>query len=346
MNRFVLRLKICLRARTAGICYIISAIVMMALLLSLDSAGEERSAIPVGLVINDESPEAEALAVSMQDTPSMYVSIGTLDEMNEQLLDGLINCIFVIEEGFGEKIRMGYPDEIVTVISGEDDKISVILSDITGGKMLYDICVNKGYRAYSSLGEKSTMTKQQYFDYIDSIRDDPIYKFSFDIKYEDVASKKIEEKEVTNGMIYKQMIAGMMAMLLCLMAFVSCNCFCLEYENGVAYRLKELPGNKLPSEVMDFLGIFVYTLPLGLVSGFLFSDIKGILYSLVYLFIMCVVCTLVSKGIKKTESYQIAGAVLVIGLGVLGFVSVFSGIIGGPEFLKYTPNAIYIDLLV
>ena len=56
MSRFVLRLKICLKDRTAGICYLISAIVMLALLLSLDSAGEERSAIPVGVVVNDDSP--------------------------------------------------------------------------------------------------------------------------------------------------------------------------------------------------------------------------------------------------------------------------------------------------
>ena len=346
MSRFILRLKICLKDLTAGICYVISAIVMLALLLSLDSAGEERSAIPVGLVVNDDSAEAKALVKSMQETPSIYVTVGTLDELNEQLLDGLLNCIFVIDEDFGSRIRMGNPDEVITVISGEDDRMSVILSDITGGKMLYTICVNKAYRTYAGLGEKSTKTRDEYFAYIDSIREDPVFAFSFDIEYENVSTKKIEEKEVTNGMIYKQMIAGMLAMLLCLMAFVSCNCFCLEFEKGVAYRLKELPGNRIPREVMDFLGIFVYTLPLGLVSGFLFSDIKGVLYSLIYLFIMCMFCTIVSKLIKKTESYQIAGAVLVIGLGVLGFVSVFSGIIGGPEFLKYTPNAIYINLLV
>ncbi|MBO4781812.1 MAG: hypothetical protein J5522_05400, partial [Lachnospiraceae bacterium] len=60
----------------------------------------------------------------------------------------------------------------------------------------------------------------------------------------------------------------------------------------------------------------------------------------------CALCTFISKTAKKTESYQLVGAVLVIGLGILGFVSVFAGIIGGPDFLKYTPNAIYIDLLV
>ena len=51
MSRFILRLKICLKDRTAGICYLISSIVVLALLLGLESAGEERSSIPVGLVM-------------------------------------------------------------------------------------------------------------------------------------------------------------------------------------------------------------------------------------------------------------------------------------------------------
>ncbi len=346
MSRFVLRLKICLKDRTAGICYLISAIVMLALLLSLDSAGEERSAIPVGVVVNDDSPEARNFVEGMKNTPSVYVNEGSLEELKEKLLDGLLNCIFVIDEGFGEKIRMGFPDEIITVISGEDDRMSVILSDITAGNMIYDICVNKTYKAYLALGAENKKSRDEFMKSMDKEKEDSSYDFTFDVKYENVSSKKLEEKQITNGMIYKQMIAGMLAMLLCLIAFVSCNCFCLEYESGIATRLKELPGKRVSFEIMDFLGIFVYTLPLSLVAGFLLSDIKGVICSIVYLLVMCILCTFVSKLIKRTESYQIAGAVLVIGLGVLGFVSVFSGIIGGPEFLKYTPNAFYINLLV
>ena len=346
MNRFVLRLKIALRDRTAGICYLVSAVVILALLMGLDSAGEERSAIPIGLAVHDDSSEAEKFVTGLKNTPAVYVTEGEVDELKERLLDGLINCIFVVDEGFGEKIRQGFPDEIITVISGEDDRMSVILSDITAASIMYDICLNKGYRGYKAVGEQSRMTKEEYAERAARLKGDSDFAFTFNLTYEDSSTQKIEEKEITNGMIYKQMIAGMLAMLLCLISFVSCNCFCLEYEAGVAYRLKELPGKRFPMETMDFLGIFVYTLPLGLVSGFLFGGMNGVVYSLVYLLIMCIVCTVISKLIKKTESYQIAGAVLVIGLGVLGFVSVFSGIIGGPEFLKYTPNAIYINLLI
>ena len=346
MSRFRLRLKICLNDRTAGICYIISAIVIIALLMSLDSSSEERSSIPIGVVVNDESDDARAFVNRIKETPSVYVNEGDLDSLNDMLLNGYINCIFIIEEDFSAKLKAGISDELISVISGEDDRMSVILGDIIGGKIIYEICINKGYLAYKALGEKSSKTLREYADYVENLKDDPSFAFSFDLKYEDVTAKKIEEKEITNGMIYKQMIVGMLAMMLCLIAFVSCNCFCLEHEAGISSRLKELPGKRLPLEVMDFFGIFVYTLPLSVAAGFLLSDIKGVLYSIIYLVFMCALCTLISKSVKKTETYQIAGAVIVIGLGVLGFISVFSGLIGGPEFLKYTPNAIYISLLV
>ena len=346
MSRFLLRIKILLRDRTACICYAISVTVMFCLLLGLSSASEERSAVPVGLIVEDESEEALNLREQIMNTPSMYVIEGSEAELKEQLLNGYINCIFIVNEGYGERVRLADDDELVTIISGTDDRMSVVLGDIVGGHMLYDICMNKAYRAYRSLGNEGTLSREEYNKYVMSLRDDPSFAFSFEMTYENPDTQKIDESEITNGMIYKQMIAGMLAMLLCLMAFVSCNCFCLEYENGVAYRLRELPGSRIPSFLMDFFGIFVYTIPLSIVAGILAKDIKGTLYSMVYLAIMCLVCVLLSKGVRKTEVYQLVGAVLVVSLGILGFVSVFSGIIGGPEFLKYTPNAIYINMLL
>ncbi|MBR3483272.1 MAG: hypothetical protein IKH42_01220, partial [Lachnospiraceae bacterium] len=279
-------------------------------------------------------------------TPSLYVYEESLDDLKELLLDGYVNSIFIVEEGYGDRVRNKDVDDLVTVISGKDDQMSVMISDIVAGAMMYEICLNKSYRLYKDSLPTNALDKQQYSDYIRKLYDSNDFAFNFEAVYKDPKVKKIEERQVTNGMIYKQMIAGMLAMLLCLMAFVSCNCFCMEYENGVAYRLESFPGSGIPKEIMDFLGIFMYTLPLSIVAGLLFADIKAVIASIVYLLILCALCTFISKAVKKTESYQLVGAVLVIGLGVLGFVSVFSGLIGGPEFLKYTPNAIYINLLV
>ena len=302
--------------------------------------------MPIGLFVDDDSEEALRLAEKMRSTSSLYIYEDSLDELKELLLDGYVNSIFIIEKGYGEKVRSTDVDNLVTVICGKDDQMSVMISDIVAGAMMYDICLNKSYRLYADSLPTNELNKQQYSDYIWKLYDSHDYAFNFESVYRDPKVKKIEERQVTNGMIYKQMIAGMLAMLLCLMAFVSCNCFCIEYENGVAYRLREFPGSRIPKEIMDFFGIFMYTLPLSIVAGLLFSDIKAVIVSIVYLIVLCAVCTCISKAVKKTESYQLVGAVLVIGLGVLGFVSVFSGIIGGPEFLRYTPNAIYINLLV
>jgi len=342
MSRFRLRIKILLKDRTACICYLISVIVMVCLLIGLKNSSEERSAVPIGLVINDESREAEFLRERIKQTPAVYVYEGELDELNEKLLEGNINSIFIIDEGYGERVRKGETDELVTIISGEDDRMSVIIGDILAGSMLYDICANKSYIAYSSLKDNK-LTRDEYYSYIMGLKEDPRFAFTFEIETKSSGKETLKENQITNGMIYKQMIAGMLAMLICLVAFVSCNCFCLEYECGVAGRLKELPCNRISAEAMDFFGIFVYTLPLSIVAGILMSDFRSIVVSIIYLFIISILCMLISKTVKRTESYQLVGAVLVIGLGILGFVSVFAGLIGGPEFLKFTPNAIYID---
>ena len=70
MSRFRLRLKILLKDRTACICYGISVIVMLCLLIGLNSASEEKSAVPIGLVVEDESREAEYLRERIKDTIS------------------------------------------------------------------------------------------------------------------------------------------------------------------------------------------------------------------------------------------------------------------------------------
>ena len=346
MNRFILRLKLLLRDRTACICYAISVIVMFCLLLGLSSVSEEQSAIPIGLVIRDDSRETEELAENIRKTKAIKVIEGKEAELKDELLNGYLNCIFIIDDGYGDKVRAGETEDLITVISGKDDRMSVVIGDIIAGSMVYDICVNKAYRSYRSLISTEPVSLDAYNTYVLSLREDPSYDFSFDKKYMDPENKTIAENEVTNGMIYKQMIAGMLCMLLCLMAFVSCNCFCLEYENGVAYRLKELPGSRIPTFLMDFFGVFVYTIPLSIAAGFLSKSVMGVVYSLVYLLAMCLICTVLSKTVKKTEAYQLVGAVLVVGLGIFGFVSVFAELIGGPAFLKFTPNAVYISLLL
>jgi len=343
MNRLFLRIKICIKDITACICYLVSAVVVLCLLLGLDSVSEERSAVPIGLINDDLSSESERLRESIMNNDAFYVYEGSRELLNEKLLEGYINSIVIIKEDYGLRIRKGNTDEIVEIISGEDNKVSVVVGDIIAGSMLYDVCAEKGYRLYLKQEGNAGLSRDEYQKYILKTADRPDFQFGFGLEYRDANDGKIDETSVTNGMIYKQMIAGMFAMLLSLIAFVSCNGICLEYEAGTRRRLKNLPNSKLLMNTADFFGIYLYTLPLGLAGGYLLAGLKGMAIAAIYLLLLCAVCLLLSNLLKKTDAYQLAGAVLIIALGVCGFVSVFSGLVGGSDFLNYTPNALFIE---
>ena len=196
MNRFVLRLKILLKDRTADICFIICTGVMLCLLIGLKSVSEERSAVPIGLVVEDDSPEALELAENIKKTVSVYVSEGTREELEERLLDGYLNCIFIIDKGYGERIRNAETEDLVTIISGDDDRMSVIIGDIIAGHMLYDVCLNKGFRLYSSLPKEDKLDWYEYRNYVLQLKEDPTFAFTFNVTYEDPIENKKKEEEV------------------------------------------------------------------------------------------------------------------------------------------------------
>lgn len=342
MNRFALRIKLCLKDVTACICYIVSAVVLVCLLLGLDSASEERSAVPVGLVCYDDSAEADTLVESILANPSLYVYQKDKAELEDMLLEGYINSLVIIKEDYGLNIRNGMTEELLEIISGEDDKISVIVGDILAGSMLYDVCLNKSYKMYLKQEGNLGKSREEYKKYVLATAARPDFTFGFDLEYIDANNGLIEEKSVTNGMLYKQMIAGMLAMLLSLISFAACNGICREYESGSRRRLKNMPISSAIVNGFDFLGIFVYTLPLGLGAGYLLGGLQGMAVCAVYLVFTCFLCVVLSNLCRKTDAYQLVGAVLIVAFGVCGFISVFSGFVGGGDILRFTPNALFI----
>lgn len=343
MNRFALRIKLCLKDVTACICYVVSAVVLVCLLMGLDSAGEERSAVPVGLVCYDSGTEAASLVEAVTTNPALYVYQKDRSELEDMLLEGYVNSIIVINEEYSLNVRNGMTDGLIEIISGEDDKISVVVGDIIAGSMLYDICMNKGYKMYLKQEGNLGKSREEYKKYVLATSELPDFTFGFELEYRDANNGLLEEKSVTNGMLYRQMIAGMLAMLLSLVSFAACNGICSEYESGSRRRLKNLPIGSFVLNGFDFLGVFVYTLPLGLSAGYLLGGIKGMAVCSVYLLFICFVCIVLSNLCKKTDAYQLVGAVLIVALGVCGFISVFSVFVGGGEYLRYTPNAVFIN---
>ena len=342
-NHFFIRLKLLLQDKPAVFCYLASVVILLILFVGLDNAAEDRSAVPIGLVVNDDSIEADELAEKIRQNKAFFVYEKNQDELEGMLMDDYINSIFIIDKGSGEKLLAGDTDKMLTVISGEDDRMSVILSDIIAGDMVYDISLHKSYNKYRTLGDKSTMTRDEYKAYTDAYLSNPEFNMPIEFKYMESKVGNISEREVTNGMIYRQMIAGMICMLLSIVAFTACNGICLEHEKGIRRRRDNTPKDHLAQSLVDFLAVYLFTLPVGFFAGYLLKGISGAAISCVYLLVILLICFAAARFIKSLSAYQLVGVIIVAGLGVAGFVSAFSGIVGGGEFLKYTPNGAFIE---
>ena len=356
MNDYLLRLKLLIKDRTAGICYIVSSVLILAVMLGLNLNSEVRSSLPVGLVCMDHSSEAEELSGRIKASESLYVYEGSFDELNDLLLDGYINCIFVIKEGYGENVTAGRTDGLIGLYAARDDKISAIISDIVAGCMMDEICLDKAYLRYSALEDEvrqaEMLDRDAYTEYVSAMAQDESFSFVFDTSYIDAGTGEYRASDITNGMIYRQMIGGMLGMLFMLICFCANKGIATEYENGIMRRRKTFPSGTGLRSLGDVFAVFTYSLPVIVLSSLLLSGRLGFAGTLRILSVnagFVLVCALfflaaahVSRGVF---SYQLLGTVLLIVSGAMGFISVFEGLLGVSLF-RYTPIAVYIDQFI
>ncbi len=345
-EHFFIRLKLLLHDKTAVFCYIISMAVMLLIFSGLESVAEDRSAVPIGLINESDSIEATHLENAIKSGKSLYVYDRSLEELEQMLKDGYINSIFIINDDYGEKIRNGISEGLVSVICGKDDKMSVILGNIFAGSMMYDICINKSYNRYVKMENEDKLDKDGFMEYFASFIDRPEFVLPIEYTYVNSATGKADERIITNGMLYRQMIAGMAAMLLCIVAFTSCNGICLEHETGIRRRKNTATRSLGTSSLTDFLAIYIYTLPLALISGIILGGMEAALICAGYLATVLPICFLTARYSGKLSTYQFFGVLIIAGFGATGFISAFSGLAGGGDFLRYTPNGMFIDLMM
>ena len=146
-------------------------------------------------------------------------------------------------------------------------------------------------------------------------------------------------------MIYRQMIAGMLAMLLMLICFCSCNMIVSEFENGIRGRLKTVGAGKLKTACLEIAALVAYSLPvIVLISVMLFGtaglagSMRLLLIDLIFAGFCCVIFYLFAVLCRSIFAYQLLGTVFLVVSGVAGFVSVFSGFMG-TRMLEVSPAA-------
>lgn len=359
-----MRLVLLFRDSLSRAVYLISAIIFILILSSLNLHAEERSSIPVGIVDRDQSDYSIRLIQDLKEVSAIYLYEGELEELETLLLDGYISSIFVIKPGYEANIKKGETKELLELYSGKDDKTSVILSDIVAGRMMERISFHIGLNQYLSLSEDSAKngarerSAENYTAYARKLRESGELDFAFRITYVDFEDENIPQEVLSNSIIYQQMIVGMLAMLLSFVTLFTFTSLQMEREQGLCIRRKlscctpfaEAAGNIVSILMLGGILCVIVSVSMGLVikdKGVVNLVLPLFFLSLLYIFSISILYLLLSVITKTVFRYQAAGAAVTLLLGFLGFVSVFSEVLPiNIDWIRFIPNGWYIKSFI
>ncbi len=340
-----------MRDRTAVICMCLTVLVLLFVLGALNIHASEMSALPVGLVADGQADLNSSVAGTISDrirsNEALHVYSGSLDELKDMLADGYIYCIIELGPGLEETVRRGEYKGIMTMYSAKDSPVAALIGDIAAGCAMDAVCMYKAYNTYSvleSAGEKEHADLAGYSARLETMKRDGGYDFVFDTEYIDTGKKV--ENEITNALIYRQVIAGLIAMLLALTAFSACNPITREYAAGIRGRLSISAKGSVLLCIGEAAGLFTCCMPAAILAGLLSGrSIKAVLSMILLNTVLLAVAVagsyLLALVLKNVMAYQVAGTILIITLSTAGFISIFEGLTGGNLFI-HTPVAAFI----
>ena len=367
MGALLLRLKLLLADRIASVCYVLCVIVMVSVFLNMNIHASETSRVPVGVVCESESRIAQRLKNALLESDALRVTCGTMDELEELLMDGYIGSIFIIGDEYEKKLKNGIKEDLIKVITPSDDTSSIVVQDIVAGYMMYDVCYYRTYDVYSSLpaetgreddnaGGVDRMTASEYYDYVAKLAENPMYGFEFDIEYIDIDRSDNKNVNITVAMIYRQIIAGLIGMLLMVLVVCGCNGFALEKGLSIDKRRKTVGRSYTRDHLLEMLAVLVYLTPAVLLSSLIMLGESGMggasfifLIGEAFCAFFILLCFVLAKITGSASSYQLVGTIVCLVFGACGFISTFSAVTGD-TVLGGTPVALYIkgfaDMLV
>jgi ABC-2 type transport system permease protein len=375
MNKvFILHLKMIFSQRLTLIVLTLSSIIMLVILSQLSIHAENKSSIPVGITNLDESETADNLVRSLKNLPALNVYEGTEGELAKLLKEEKISVYFVIGNGYEISLEKGKTADLITLYYAKGDEKYKILSDIIAGEMLYPICLNKGYNLYQALDWKELITegnraenipdntpdskkftKEEYVEYADTLTAKTDFNFAFDIALLNPKAGANQKEELTNSVIYEQIIIGIIGMLYAFIAMSMMAAFVMEKENPIHKRLKISllspflkDMNQVGAVFMaeGILSIFLVIILSSKISAGLI--VKGsAIFSLMLLFslVLALLFLFLSKRINQVEKYQLTGTIIILFFGLAGFLNLLSGFIN-PNILKISkiiPNNWFIQ---
>lgn len=222
--------KLLLHRRYFRILLLVLALGFTLLLGGLTEVSEEQSSIPVAIVV-EEDGDAEQFAERVLALPALRGQRMGREEALEALREGSVQVVFLVEEGFGEKLRQGWKRELVTACYREGEESSRILSDMAAGELLEDLCLSRSFQKYQEEGGQAGW--EEFVGQAVRWKELGEGEFLFDYEYWGGAAGGAGKPE--NKLIYLQVILGMLAVFLMLLTFL------LYADSGKMGRMGSIP---------------------------------------------------------------------------------------------------------
>lgn len=351
--QMLIRLKLVWKDKVTALVLLISILCFWLGMADLNRGAGERANIPVGLAGFEGDAGAMALAGRLMQQPSLYIITGSYGELEQELLDGYIRCILVIQGDYRERIRKGDIKGLVSVYQEEGDNVAAVVTDIVAGEMMYDICLSRGYQVYEGLpaGEGEKYTREEYEAYAASLAGGEDFDFAFSFRFVDTAGEQ-KAKGAGNSLLYRQAVAAAAAMMFALLQFTMMSGVALEKVQGIARRRRLLAmggfsqaaGNVAATGLPAMLVSAVFAACTCLGTGQEGIFIPVFWTSVLFSVIMGLAYYLWAKLARSLFSYQAGGAVFLLATGAAGFCSVAEGLLAGgfPAWFRLIPNCMYL----
>jgi hypothetical protein len=350
-------MKLIIKDKLTIIVLLLSIVIFAIVIQSLSASAEELSALPIGVIDNDQSDSSRSLIQGLNQVETLRMVQGNEIWLKKQLLDEMIISYIVINQGYEERIRAGNAKEIITLYYKKDNKAVSILSDIIAGEMIYPISLQKSLAYYERLPHSGNKrSAEQYQSYMDDLLvNSQDIDFAFQINYTNPKQQTSGMKPITNALLYNQFIIGILGMMIAFIAMFLMSQTVREKEMGVEVRLRVTGMNLFVRDVGNQLAIII-------VEGFL-----ALLYATqiaiqlnmkdwrmwlsIFILICCnslalgVLMLFITKVLQRIQYYQILASVLILVSGGLGFYQLISGFYSGntQNIIKIIPNSWFIQ---
>ena len=344
LNIIKLRMKLLFSNKILFVTIILFFLMAVVTINTFFIAATDKSTISIGIVDQDNSSHSKLMIDNLKKNRLLKVNVYSQDLFNDEktessentLVNKLerkeINALFIIKKGFGNNIENGHFEKIIKDYYLSDQKYAKLISDIVLSSVLDDVCYNYSIDKYYSLRERlnKVYTEEQYMKKIKKLYDNSGDSIGFDFDVVNISNKKSVNDRVSMELIYREVVIGIVALIILIIVLLSGNLIVDDYKNNIMLRIGTTRMSKKVkllgdvASIWTISGIFAFLLgimivnKMGIVS--FNGKIKFLLIILLFTVTIGVLYVLFTRIIKDLRIYQLIGSITILFFGISGAI--------------------------